>query len=579
MAAALFGPHQDHQLGLLGEAGIVAQPEYQEQIAQQGVGPILTAEGIEAFERILAADLSEVLPIKLLAGHHARLVAKMSQPLPGARPVECLLPATLHYLQRVFGEVLGIEAAAVRESQPHETLGIDSLVMLKIIRRLEQDLDRLPKTLLFEHRTVADLARRLVGDHAPSLERFLGERQVVASPSPPQALPQAPSQPRSFEADDDAIAVVGVAGRYPLAPTLDDLWENLRTGRDCITEVPRDRWDHRAYFDPDSDQKGKTYSKWGGFLDDVDKFDALFFGISPREANSMDPQERLFLEIAWATLEDAGYTRARLRERTQGRHGTDVGVFVGVMHGNYQLFGAATGDQGQLVGANSPYWSIANRVSYFFDFHGPSLAVDTACSSSLAAVHLACESLRRGECRAALAGGVNLLLHPRQYVILSQMKMLSRQGACRPFGAGADGIVPGEGVGAVLLRPLRDARRDGDRILGVIRGSAMNAGGRTGGYTVPNPTAQTNLVSAALEQAGVSPNTITCIEAHGTGTALGDPIEVAALTRALGRRETLLCPGLHQIQPGTPGSCGGDRRPHQGVAPVPTRHDRSDHSL
>ena len=471
-----------------------------------------------------------------------------------------MLPAAIRYLKRTFGEVLEIDAALVRDAQPHETLGIDSLVMMKIIRRLEQDLERLPKTLLFEHRTVEDLARRLVAQFSGPLERVLEIHPAAAKTDSSQIRSESAQAGGPFTTDidpvtrpshrglvrpeigDSPIAIVGVAGRYPLAPTLDDLWDNLRSGRDCISEIPADRWNHQAYFDPDSDDKGKTFSKWGGFIQDVDRFDALFFGISPREANAMDPQERLFLEIAWATLEDAGYTRQALRDRTRGRHGSDVGVFVGVMHGNYQLFSAAEwGERSPQSEPISLYWSIANRVSYFFDFHGPSLAVDTACSSSLTAVHLACESLRRGECRAALAGGVNLILHPRQYLILSQMKMLSRQPSCRPFGAGADGIVPGEGVGAVLLRPLDDALQDGDRILGIIRGSALNAGGRTGGYTVPNPTAQTELVCAALERSDVDPQTITYLEAHGTGTALGDPIEVAALTKALGSAPRQTC--------------------------------------
>jgi 3-oxoacyl-(acyl-carrier-protein) synthase/SAM-dependent methyltransferase/acyl carrier protein len=212
-----------------------------------------------------------------------------------------------------------------------------------------------------------------------------------------------------------------------------------------------------------------------------------------------------------------------------------VGVFVGVMHGNYQLLSAGDGCAGNPAAANSPYWSIANRVSFFMDFHGPSLAIDTACSSSLAAVHLACESIRRGECRAAIAGGVSLLQHPRQLILLSQMKMLSQGPSSRPFGENADGIVVGEGVGAVLLRPLEDALRDGDRILGVIRASAMNAGGRTSAYTVPNPQAQAELIAETIGQAGVPAESITVIEAHGTGTVLGDPIEVAGLNQAFRR--------------------------------------------
>ena len=256
----------------------------------------------------------------------------------------------------------------------------------------------------------------------------------------------------------------------------------------------------------------------------IDGFDAALFNISPREACAMDPQERLMLESVWATLEDAGYTAEAL--------GGEVGVFMGAMYDSYQWLAVEEWAHGRPRLAHSSHWSIANRVSFVFDWHGPSLAVDTACSSSLTAIHLACESLRRGECRAALAGGVHLLLHPLHHIGLSQMHMISAGSQCRPFGAEADGFTSGEGVGVVLLRPLADAVRDGDRIYAVIKGSMINAGGRTTGYTVPNPQSQSAVVRAALRCAGIHPRTLSVIEAHGTGTALGDPIEVRGLQQA-----------------------------------------------
>ncbi|HEY2322501.1 MAG TPA: SDR family NAD(P)-dependent oxidoreductase, partial [Thermoanaerobaculia bacterium] len=476
--------------GFWGDVGIVATDAHRRGVARRGVASIGTGEGIEAFERILAAGFEEVMPIKLTAPPHAR---------------QALLPvvsseANVDYLRRVVAEVLQLDPARISESQPHETLGIDSLVMMQITATLEKDLGKLPKTLFFETRNLGELAAKL-----------------------PAAVPAAQSErPRiAVAAVPEAIAIVGMSGRFPKAANVDELWRNLRGGVDGISEVTR--WDHAAHFDV-RDARDKTYSRWGGFIDDVDRFDSLFFGISPREANGMDPQERLFLESVWSALEDAGHTRASLRD-------ANVGVFAGVMHGNYQLF---NGERNPAA-ANSPYWSIANRVSFVMDFHGPSLAVDTACSSSLAALHLACESIRRGECRAAIAGGVSLLLHPRQFVLLSQMKMLSRGARCRPFGDGADGIVVGEGVGAVLLRRLDDALRDGDRILGVIRASSMNAGGRTSGFTVPNPNAQAELIAETIAKANVPAETITFVEAHGTGTSLGDPIEVAGLNQAFRR--------------------------------------------
>src|SRR5439155_24749722 len=260
----------------------------------------------------------------------------------------------------------------------------------------------------------------------------------------------------------------------------------------------------------------------GGFLDDVAMFDPLFFGITPRDAAAMDPQERLFLQIAWHTLEDAGYTRARLRER----HGGRAGVFVGSMYNEYPFLGlaqAAYDPAGTWSAVGSAIAGIANRVSYFLDLHGPSLSVDTMCSSSLTAIHLAVASLRRGECDLAIAGGVNLSLHPNKFIEQARLNMTSTDHRCRAFGAGGDGFAPGEGVGAVLLEPLPAAIASGDRIHAVIKATAINHGGKNNGYAVPNPVAQGQLIVRALDQARVPAQTISYVEAHGTGTALGDP--------------------------------------------------------
>ncbi|MEM7125458.1 MAG: SDR family NAD(P)-dependent oxidoreductase [Chloroflexota bacterium] len=337
-----------------------------------------------------------------------------------------------------------------------------------------------------------------------------------------------PTTGRLSNDNSEDIAVIGLSGRYPMAETLEQFWENIKAGRHCIREIPPERWDYRLYDEPDSNFQdrenfGHIYSHWGGFIDDIDKFDPFFFNISPREAELMDPQERLFLETVWATVEDAGYSRATLAKVQE------VGVFVGVMNAGYSQV-----RHGGATPAPTSYWSIANRVSYLFDWHGPSLAVDTACSSSLTAIHLACESIKRGECALAVAGGVNLIIHPSQYMRMSAMNMLAQDDKVKAFGAGADGFVDGEGVGAVLLKPLAQAQADGDPIYGVIKGSAMNASGRTSGYTVPNPQAQRSLIAKVLSQSGIEADTISYIEAHGTGTALGDPIEIKGLTQAFG---------------------------------------------
>ncbi|MFJ9845110.1 amino acid adenylation domain-containing protein [Kitasatospora sp. NPDC101155] len=337
-----------------------------------------------------------------------------------------------------------------------------------------------------------------------------------------RALPELPAAPPQESSDAGAgidIAVIGVAGRYPEAADLDEFWENLRSGRDSVRRAPAERWT-RPQWAAEADL-------WGGFLDGIDLFDPLFFRISQREAEHLDPHERLFLECAHHVLEDAGYT-GDLLERTSG----GVGVFTGVMYQDYQLYGAQAQDRGQAVALSGSASSVANRVSFVHGFTGPSMSVDTMCSSSLTAIHLACEAIRGGQCGVALAGGVNVTAHPNKYLMLEQRNYLSSDGRCRSFGAGGDGYVPGEGVGAVLLKPLDRALADGDHIHAVIKGTALNHGGRTNGYTVPSPAAQGRVVGRALAASGVDPRSLGYIEAHGTGTALGDPIEIAGLVKA-----------------------------------------------
>ncbi|MFF8597223.1 beta-ketoacyl synthase N-terminal-like domain-containing protein [Streptomyces sp. NPDC015220] len=415
-------------------------------------------------------------------------------------------------LRTLFAEVLKVEIADLDPHAPFESFGIDSIVVVQLTARLRQVFGEVGSTLLFEHRTLVSLAEYFERSHPEALTAGRGN----AVPSVGETAAKVGPAPVRREED---VAIVGLAGRYPAADTLDEFWANLRAGRDSVTGVPADRWATEA---------GRGWH--GGFLTGVDRFDPLFFGISPVDAELMDPQERLFLECSYATLQDAGYTRDALN--AQGK----VGVYVGVMYSEYQLYGAQEQLAGQPVAMAGSAASIANRVSYFCDFTGPSLAVDTMCSASLTAIHLACESIRRGESDLALAGGVNVSVHPNKFLMLGQGGFLSENGRCAAFGAGGDGFVPAEGVGAVLLKPLSRAIADGDRIHGVLKGSAVNHGGRTNGYTVPDPTAQRAVITEALARAGVDPATVSYVEAHGTGTSLGDPIEIAGLAGALGDR-------------------------------------------
>ncbi|EFL28164.1 polyketide synthase type I [Streptomyces himastatinicus ATCC 53653] len=324
----------------------------------------------------------------------------------------------------------------------------------------------------------------------------------------------------------DAIAITGVSCRLPQASDPGAFWELLRAGRSAITEVPPDRWDPDAVL-PDEDERHRDGLRHGGFLDRVDAFDAAFFGISPREAVAIDPQQRLFAELAWEALEDAGIVPETLRS-------TATGVMVGAIAADYaalaQRGGAIT--QHSLPGLNRGV--IANRVSYALGLRGPSLAVDTAQSSSLVAVHLAVESLRKGECTLALAGGVALNFAPESAEVAGRFGGLSPDGRCFTFDARANGYVRGEGGGVVVLKPLVDAVRDGDTVYGVILGSALNNDGATDGLTVPSAEAQAAVARQACDDAGVDPAQVRYVELHGTGTPTGDPLEAAGVGAAYG---------------------------------------------
>ncbi len=322
----------------------------------------------------------------------------------------------------------------------------------------------------------------------------------------------------------EPIAIVGMSMRLPggvrdAASFEALLWD----GRDAIGPIPASRWSVDELYDPDIDAPGKMITRFGGYLDDVDQFDAEFFGIAPREAECMDPQQRLLLELAWEAIEDSGRAPTSLA-------GSRTGVYVGLANSDYGRLQLADRERLHVYSASGSAFSVAaGRLSYFFGLHGPSVALDTACSSSLSAVHLACQALRLEECDRALAGGVNLILTPEANIGFSKAGMMAPDGRCKTFDAAADGYVRSEGCALVVLRKLSDAIADGDRVLAVIRGSALNQDGRSGGLTAPNGPAQEAVLRAALAVSGVDPGDVGYVETHGTGTPLGDPIEVGAL--------------------------------------------------
>jgi len=356
----------------------------------------------------------------------------------------------------------------------------------------------------------------------PAQEAYSVRPVASADVSKETERPATAVKPVSRRAPD--VAIVGMAGRYPKAKNLKEFWDNLAHGLDCVEELPADRYERRLQY-------GSARKYRGGFIEDVDKFDSLFFNISPREAEWQDPQERLFLEVAWEAMEDAGYYPEILAQEDGSRN---IGVFVGAVWAMYQMLGVEEKRAGgpEKVAPNSFLWSIANRVSFCLNLSGPSLTLDTACSSSLTALYLAHEAIQAGECSAAIVGGVNLDLHQTKFDINSNGGALSPDGVCRAFGKGANGYVAGEGIGALVLKPLDEAIRNGDNIYGVIKSAAVNHGGRTSGYTVPNPRAQGDLIATALQKANIDARSIGYVEAHGTGTELGDPLEITGLNNA-----------------------------------------------
>ncbi|MEU0582002.1 SDR family NAD(P)-dependent oxidoreductase, partial [Streptomyces griseoincarnatus] len=415
--------------------------------------------------------------------------------------------------------LLAVEAAAVLGQNDPEALdpergfkdlGFDSMMSVDFSVRVQQRTGVLtPKTLVFDHPNLAAATRWLLSEIAPA----------------PQTGPAASADTR--RPADEPLAIVGVGLRMPGdAHDLDSLWQVLAEGRDTVTTVPADRFDVDAYYDPDPDADGRTYTRHASFLDDVAHFDAAFFGISPREAEPMDPQHRLLLEAAWHSLENAGIRPRDLRDTT-------TGVYVGAGVGEYGKHRqGGTADTYTLTGTLPSF--NAGRLAYHLGLQGPALSVDTACSSSLVALHLACEALRTDACELALAGGVQVLADPDSFVALSRSHALAPDGRSKTFSAEADGYGRGEGVGVIALMRLSDAVAQNRTVLGVIRATAVNHDGASSGITAPNGSSQQKVIRTALTSAGLTSADVDYVECHGTGTPLGDPIEVQALAAVYG---------------------------------------------
>jgi acyl transferase domain-containing protein/NADPH:quinone reductase-like Zn-dependent oxidoreductase/acyl carrier protein len=523
----------------------MADDEARARLAQRGVRTLSPADALAGMADLMAAssaqgavqgvvariDWARFLPLYQQAGRRSFLAElerevpesvsapSLSGPAGKTRLVERLTNAPAQqrkklltdYLREAVAEVTRVDTAEIREDAGFFDLGMDSLMAVELRRLIEQGVGKeIPATLAMDYPRLSDVADYLLGD-------VLGLSE--------QGSPKSGSRPASVVTGrtDEPIAIVAVACRFPGAPDTEAFWEVLSGGVDAIREVPDDRFDIDEFYDPDPDTPGKIYSRFGGFLDGIDGFDPEFFGISPREAVWIDPQQRLMLETAWEGLERAGYSPGALR-------GSRSGIFVGVGANEYSHLLSADSVEKlhpHFITGNALN-AISGRVAFALGLEGPAVAVDTACSSSLVAVHQACQALHSGDCDLALAGGVNVLLSPVSTIAASRARMLSPVGRCKTFDASADGYVRSEGCGILVLKRLSDAVRDGDRVCAVIPGSAVNQDGASSGLTVPNGGAQQRLITAALARAGLDAGDVDYLEAHGTGTALGDPIEVQA---------------------------------------------------
>ncbi|MBM7839128.1 3-oxoacyl-(acyl-carrier-protein) synthase/acyl carrier protein/SAM-dependent methyltransferase [Alkalihalobacillus xiaoxiensis] len=401
----------------------------------------------------------------------------------------------------------GLDRHSISLDQPFSYFGLDSLKAVEISADLEKVLGyNVSPTLVWDYPSINLAIEHLLSGNQNNDDSTRITKEDISS---------------------EPIAIIGMGCRFPGAENIDIFWENLKSGKESIQPVPSDRWNKEEYYDDDVNVSGKMNTKWGGFLKDIDKFDAKFFGISPREAVKMDPQQRLLLEVAWQSLEDAGQVPNDLLDES-------VGVFVGISNNDYaHLLRDQSRDGDPYFGTGNSLSIAANRISYVFGFRGPSIAIDTACSSSLVAVYQACQSIWSGESSIAIAGGVNLILTPDVTVDLSKAGILSSDGKCKTFDESANGYVRGEGAGLVVLKPYSRALEDGDQIYSVIRGGAINNNGKSNGIIAPNGESQRLLLNKAYKNAGLEPKDVQYIETHGTATKIGDPIEVNALGKVI----------------------------------------------
>ena len=531
-----------------------------ETMMRQNIGMLAmqTRTGLQALYQALASGQPQVMVVEgQLKRMKQKLFSGKTPTLPKPEETSArvdvsiimdtseLLSKVQRKLMQAVSKLLKVKIEDLDVDAELSDYGFDSITLTEFSNRLNQQYKlELAPTVFYEHPTMADIANYLIDEHravftaqfavqgkAKSLEpsrveevegglstrkvrpRF-ANRMAVATGSEPERTSPEP------------IAIVGMSGSFPMARNVEAFWENLKAGKDCVREIPKSRWDWEAVYGDPNQEGNKTNIKWGGFIEGVDEFDPLFFGISPREAELMDPQQRLLMIYVWKAIEDAGYSATSLS-------GSKTAIFVGTASSGYSQLISQANIAIEGYSSTGMVPSVGpNRMSYFLNLHGPSEPIETACSSSLVAIHRGILALETGSCEMVVVGGVNTLISPEAHISFNKAGMLCEDGRCKAFSRQANGYVRGEGVGMLLLKKLKAAEEAGDHIYGMIRGSAENHGGRASSLTAPNPKAQAVLLKAAYSKAGIDPRSVSYIEAHGTGTELGDPIEINGLKRA-----------------------------------------------
>jgi acyl transferase domain-containing protein/acyl carrier protein len=542
----------------------------QERLQQAtGMQPMQTATGLEAFYRSLTLPYDQILVVegirpKITAYYlqkarifepssntetgYDQLHARVLNESAGAPPdklsnveTQVSLDQLQQRIKTILATVLGVKTS-IDLDQAFVELGLDSFLGTELVIAINKAYGtELSNMTVFDYPTVRKLALFLEQEikKLPGYPKQAPAAPIVRSPLPvvgshaglKRKIRAARTTTSNQAPSDDKIAIIGMSGRYPQANSLQEYWDNLVEGRNSIVEVPPSRWDANRYYDPAPAKKDKANSKWLGALDDIDCFDPLFFRISPQEANYIDPHHRLFLQESYKAFEDAGYSSNALSNKK-------CGVYLGISANEYALLLSKNRMLGGApVTSNHPAIAAA-RIAYYLNLKGPAISVDTACSSSLVAIHLACQGLLSREIDMALAGGVTLWLTPESYLSMSQAGMLSAVGQCKAFDDTADGIVVGDGVGALVLKRLKDAEADNDFIYGVILGSGINQDGKTNGITAPSTGSQIELEREIYTKHKIDPETISYVETHGTGTRLGDPIELEALATVFKEKTT-----------------------------------------